>query len=216
VAWREYGRVVAAFDLPLSPDGVEHQLPGGKRILLRPIRADDADQLRDGFQRLSERSRFLRFFTPMAKLPDGWAQRLSDLDHQTHRAWVAYDPDAAEAAPPGLGVGVARLIQLEDDPTAAEAAVAVTDDYHGKGIGRVLLHVVAGTAVAVGYRTLVTNVLRENSRMLELVSAIGEPVRTTSDGASVRIEISLEHTSDEQIAKGALYDLLRLAANINP
>jgi RimJ/RimL family protein N-acetyltransferase len=207
---------MGTFDLPLSPDGVERRLRDGERVLLRPIRPDDADQLRDGFQRLSERSRFLRFFTPLAALPAEWATRLTDLDHRTHRAWVAYDPDAADVDPPGLGVGVARLIQLDDDPTAAEAAVAITDDHQGRGIGRLMLDVVVGTAVAVGYQTLVTNVLRENHRMLELVHGIGPPVRTTGDGASVRIEVALDSASDEQVVDGALYDLLRLAARLSP
>jgi RimJ/RimL family protein N-acetyltransferase len=211
-----YGRGVTGLDLPLSPDGVERRLADGGRVLLRPIRAEDADQLRDGFQRLSERSRFLRFFTPLAAMPDEWAARLTDIDHRTHRAWVAYDPDAPDVAPPGLGVGVARLIELDDDPVAAEAAIAITDDNQGRGIGRLMLDVVVGTAVAAGYEKLVTNVLRENSRMRELVRGIGEPVRTTGDGASVRIEVALDNASDEQVAQGALYDLLRLAARLNP
>ena len=207
---------MAGLELPLSPDGVEHRLDDGGRVLLRPIRAEDAEQLREGFQRLSERSRFLRFFTPMATLPDEWAARLTDLDHSTHRAWVAYDPDAADVAPPGLGVGVARLIELDDEPTAAEAAIAITDDNQGRGIGRLMLEVVVGTAVAAGYETLVTNVLRENHRMLELVRGIGSLIRTTGDGPSVRIEVALDDASDEQVVQGALYDLLRLAAGLNP
>jgi len=211
-----YGQAMASLDLPLSPDGVEHRLADGGRVLLRPIRSDDADQLREGFQRLSEQSRFLRFFTPLSELPTEWATRLSDLDHQTHRAWVAYDPEGPGAAPPGLGVGVARLIQLEDDPTAAEAAVAITDDYQGRGIGRLMLEVVAGTAVVSGYQTLVTNILRENTRMLDLVRGTGAPLRTSSDGASLRIEIPLENAPDEQVVQGALYDLLRLSARLNP
>lgn len=204
-----------SFELPLSPDGVGVDLRDGGRIVVRPIRPTDADELTKGFARLSERSRFLRFFTPLRELPDGWSERLSDLDHQHHRAWVAYDPDG-DAPPPGLGVGVARLIELDDDPLAAEAAVAVTDDYHGRGIGRILLELVAGTAAAVGYERFVTTVLRENARMLDLARSIGEPVTTTADGAEVRIEVSLAATSDEQVAQGALYDLLRLAARLEP
>jgi hypothetical protein len=107
---------VARFELPLSPDGIEQPLADGGRVLLRPIRSDDADQLRAEFERLSERSRFLRFFTPMQPLPEGCVDRLSDLDHRTHRAWVAYDPDAPDATPPGLGVVVARLVEVPDDP----------------------------------------------------------------------------------------------------
>lgn len=206
---------MTSLKLPLSPDGVEIELRDGSRLYLRPIRPSDADQLRRGFERLSERSRFLRFFTPMNRLPDGWVERLSDLDHRHHRAWVAYDPDG-DAPPPGLGVGVARLIEIEGDPLAAEAAIAVTDDYHGRGIGRRLLELVAGTAAAVGYERIVFTVLRENSRMLELARSIGTTVKSETDGAEVRIEVSLDEATDEQVADGALYDLLRLAARYEP
>ena len=193
-------------DLPLSPDGVTHTLPDRSRVVLRPIRTSDADELRRGFERLSERSRYLRFFTPLQKLPEEWMSRLTNLDHRTHRAWVAYDPDA-EAPAPGLGVGVARLIELDDDPTSAEAAVSVTDDYQGRGVGRLLFEIVVGTAAVAGYRTLVTNVLRENGRMLELVAALGGNQKRIGDGASLRIEIPLSETPDAQIIDGALYEI---------
>lgn len=206
---------MARLELPLSPDGVAHDLARGGRVVLRPIRASDVDDLRQGFERLSDRSRYLRFFTPLQKLPADWATRLTNLDHRTHRAWVAYDPDA-DAPPPGLGVGVARLVELPDDPTSAEAAISVTDDYQGRGIGRVLLEIVTGTATAAGYTTLVTNVLRENSRMLDLVDRMGGTKRRIGDGASVRIEIPLDATPDDQVVDGALYDLLRLVAELSP
>ena len=128
---------------------------------------------------------------------------------------MAYDPDA-DAPPPGLGVGVARLIELPDDPTSAEAAISVTDDYQGRGIGRLLMEIVTGTAAAADYTTLVTNVLRENGRMLDLVAEIGGNQRRIGDGASVRIEIPLDVTPDDKVADGALYDLLRMVAELNP
>lgn len=199
------------FDLPLSPDGVRHQLADGGSIVLRPIRPTDADELRQGFARLSERSRFLRFFTPMQQLPEPWVKRLSEIDHQTHRAWVAYDPDG-DAPPPGLGVGVARLIEVDGRPTTAEAAIAVTDDYHGRGIGRALLEVLGGTAVIAGYDSVIMTVLLENHAMLELARSLG-PVRSTiRDGATLDIEVGLEGATDDAVIEGALYDLLRLAA----
>ena len=206
---------MARLELPLSPDGVAHGLADGGRVVLRPIRATDVDDLRQGFERLSDRSRYLRFFTPLQKLPDDWATRLTNLDHRTHRAWVAYDPDG-DAPAPGLGVGVARLVELPDDPTSAEAAISVTDDYQGRGIGRLLMEIITGTAVVAGYTTLVTNVLRENRRMLELVDRLGGNKRRVGDGASVRIEIPLDATPDDQVADGALYDLLRMVAELSP
>lgn len=209
---------MARIDIPLSPDGVERELADGGRIALRPIRPEDAVHLREGFRRMSDRSRYMRFFTPLKDLPRSWAEHLSDIDHVTHRAWVAYDPGVPTPDAPGLGVGVARLIQLPDDPTSAEAAIAIADDYHGRGIGTLLLEVIAGTAQVAGYRSIVTNVLPENTAMRALVERLGDEVRTTRDGQALRIEVFLDPDDgdDDRVIHGALYSLLRHAAADQP
>ena len=69
-----------------------------------------------------------------------------------------------------------------------------------------------------GYRSIVTNVLTENTAMRALLATLGDEVRTTRDGPALRIEVTLgpREDDDERFIDGALYDLLRHAAAHQP
>ena len=63
------------------------------------------------------------------------------------------------------GIGVARLVRSKDDPSCAEAAVAVVDDMQKKGIGRALATELARAALARGITKLRADVLDANVTM---------------------------------------------------
>ena len=133
---------------PLPAEGVHRTLRDGTIVLLRPIRASDKASLEESFERLSPESRYRRFFTAMPRLPAGWSENLTDVDHKSHRAWVVVDPNAptkVEGAD-GLGVAVGRLVADPDDPSVAEAAFTVLDDYQQRGIGHLLLDAIVSSA----------------------------------------------------------------------
>ena len=50
------------------------------------------------------------------------------------------------------GVGVARFVRAADDPTVAEAAIAVSDEMQHKGLGRQLTLTLARAARALEAR----------------------------------------------------------------
>ena len=54
----------------------------------------------------------------------------------------------------GEGVGVARYVRLDEDPEEAEFAIAIADDWQGRGLGRVLLGELVDAARADGLRRL--------------------------------------------------------------
>jgi hypothetical protein len=102
----------------------EVALRDGSRVIVRPVRADGKQLLLEGFERFGEQSRYRRFMGMKKRLSDEELAFFTDVDHHDHEALVALDAES------GLSVGVARFIRLSGD--AAEAAVAIVDDWQGE------------------------------------------------------------------------------------
>ena len=163
----------------------------GSRVLVRPIHPEDQQALREGFQQLSARSRYRRFLSSLGQLSDQQARYLTEVNYEDHMAWVAVD-----LSPPDRpGVGVARYIRLPEDPTAAEAAVTVLDGYQGRGIGTILLRMLAESAGAHGIRSFRGYVLAENAPMVEILHGLG--ARVTQEGPLLRVEVPIPATPDQ-------------------
>jgi GNAT superfamily N-acetyltransferase len=146
-------------------------LRDGSTAVIRPVEPEDAGLLVDGFEALSDRSRYARFLTAVPRLPRHWVEDLVDLDHRDREALGALDPQT------GAGVGVARYVRLDDDPEEAEFAIAIVDDWQGRGLGRILLGELVEAARANGLQRLSGDVLAENDRMLELGRTVGRDAR---------------------------------------
>ena len=95
-------------------------LRDGARVILRPIAPQDKPLLAASFERLSQESRYRRFFTTKKELSAAELDYLVDVDHSDHEAIIAIDPASGE------GLRVARYVRATDD---AEVAVTVADDW---------------------------------------------------------------------------------------
>ena len=71
------------------PDPIEVSLRDGTRIAVRALVPDDRELIVAAFERLSPRSRYLRFFSPLPRLTTGMLDALMDVDHVRHVALVA-------------------------------------------------------------------------------------------------------------------------------
>ncbi len=194
------------WELPLSPRGVAVQLKDGSEVVVRPVRATDKQAAIEGFAKLSPQSRYRRFFTLMPTLSDNLADRLTDIDHHTHRAWAVFDP---HLDPEVGGIAVARLITDSDDGSLAEAAFAVLDSYQGRGVGQLLLDMVTSTAALNGIETIRAHTLRENRAMIGLLRSRGARSNPEeSDGETVALDLSVS-VDEADTTAGALYELIR-------
>jgi GNAT superfamily N-acetyltransferase len=160
----------------------------GSRLVVRPVRPDDRALLLAGFERLGPESRYRRFLSPMPELTEDAVTYLTDVDHHDHEALAAIDPTT------GDGVGVARFVRCAGRPDTAEAAVAVIDDWQGRGVGTALLDLLAQRARAEGIVRFTALLLAQNREMLELLEALG-PVRVV-DRQTGTIEIEAELPAD--------------------
>jgi len=186
-----------------------HRLADGTRVRLRLLRREDREMLLAGFARLSEESRYRRFFTAMPELPEKVLARLLDTDGWNHLAIGA----ATETHPTTAeGLGLARFVRLEETPDVAEAAVAVVDHMQRRGLGKLLLSTLAAAARERGITRFRAEVLRTNDAILSLLRDIDENARPTIDGTVAVYEIDLPEAPDEYAPSGPLFRLLRLAA----
>jgi GNAT superfamily N-acetyltransferase len=171
---------------------LEVEARDGTAMLVRPILPEDADRLRAGFQELTEESRYLRFMAPLAELSDDQVQHLTRIDYHDHMAWVALDP----TRPGQPGLGVARYVRVAEEPTVAEAAVTVVDSHHGRGIGTILLAMLAMSARENGITTFRAFVLEENYAVLELLREMGGTVEQF-EGSVMKVDVPIPEDPDD-------------------
>jgi GNAT superfamily N-acetyltransferase len=173
------------------PAARQFTLRDGSRIVVRPILPTDKERLRQGLAMLSQESRYRRFLTSLDTLSDRQLRYLTEIDYVSHMAWVALDA----ADPAHTGLGVARYIRLATDPTTAEAAVTVLDEHQGKGIGTILLGVLAESARRQGIERFRGYVLAENVPMVEILRELGATV--AHDGSLLRIDVPIPASPEE-------------------
>jgi RimJ/RimL family protein N-acetyltransferase len=140
-----------------------------RRVLVRPIEADDRERLQVGLHQLSPSSRYHRFHAAVSELSPEQLRHLTEVDQVNHLAWIALDP----ALPGEPAVGVARCIRLPTEPHTAEVAVTVLDAYQGRGLGTLLLGVLSQAAAAQGIRCYRAYVQEDNDAMLRIFRDLG-------------------------------------------
>ncbi len=175
-----------------APEYREYALRDASRVLVRPIRPEDEDRLQEVLRRMSEQSRYYRFMSPVKRLSKQQLRYFTDLDQERHVAWIALDPSA-----PGLpALGVARYVRLETEPKIAEAAVAVVDSHHGRGLGTILLGLLATTAAGNGIRQFRAYVLAGNRAMLDLFRDLGA-VASLEEESLYRVDMAIPETPQD-------------------
>jgi GNAT superfamily N-acetyltransferase len=172
-------------------------LEDGSIFTVRPLTSDDKPLLVAGFEALSERSRYLRFLSPMPMLSRSQLAYLSELDQIDHVAFGVTDGDRP--------VAVGRWVRDDDDSESADVAVTVIDGYQGRGVGRMLVKVLAMSARHRGVRWLHFDVLAENVPMLRVLDRF-DAVRTDS-GPIVHAVLDAENVG---LPAGVATDLLAL------
>jgi acetyltransferase len=161
------------------------RLPDGTEVELRPIRPEDETLLQDIARHMTAEDLRRRFFASMPMLPHNLAAQLSHIDYDRAMALVARTADGM------TGLGAARFI-AEPGNARAEFALGVRSDWHGRGLGRLLLGRIVDIAAARGVGELYGDVLHDNEPMIGLARAMGFSLEThPNDAALLRVVRSL-------------------------
>ncbi len=176
-------RALSAIEFPaISPQ--KKVSVGGAYPQIRQMKTDDKDLLKQFFNGLSDRSRFSRFMTPISEISSSLLRILSNVDTPSHFAYLATVKSGARTKM----VGEARFVTSERNPRLAEFAVAVADDWQGKGLASKLMHMIEDTARTQGVSIIVGTALRSNTAMIELARHLGYQLKPDpSEARAVRL-----------------------------
>lgn len=142
-------------------------LRDGDRVLIRPMGKEDAALERAFIERLSPASRWYRFLGQI-RASDDVIRRLTDIDYRRDMAFIALRHEAGEKRE----IGVSRFC-LSDDGTSCECAVAVSDEWQGKGLGHLLMRHLIEMARQRGIKRMFSIDSAGNQQMRKLAASLG-------------------------------------------
>jgi len=146
-------------------------LRDGSTVHVRPARPADAAAVEQLLEGLSERSRWLRFFSGYPDLEKA-VQWATDVNYDRRYGMVA------STGADGRVVAAAGWERQPDHPQRAEVALEIADAMQGKGLGTILLGQLAEAASELGVQVLEAEVLSDNYRMIRVFRDCGFPVKT--------------------------------------
>jgi GNAT superfamily N-acetyltransferase len=164
---KSVGALVLARPSAAGPSWTE-KLRDGSHVLIRPIRKSDAAIERAFIERMSPESRHFRFLGYFKSPSDEFVGRLTDIDYQRDMAFVALVHDEGEKKE----IGVSRY-SVAPDGTSCECAVAVADEWQGRGLGVLLMRHLIEVARARGIKKMLSMDASDNLHMRDLAEFLG-------------------------------------------
>lgn len=163
-------------------EGQVLQLTDGSEVVVRPIGPDDASLLQAFVRRLSPRSRRFRFFAALAELSAAQLDRFVNVDPARGLALVALN-----GRQEGTAIVAEARYALAQEGEKAEFAIAVADDFQGRGLGKQLVKRLLATAWRLGVRRLFGEIKSDNRAMLAVAMRLGFRLRGSLEDQSVVI-----------------------------
>lgn len=172
----------------------ELKLPDGRRAIAWSVMREDREAIREGYEQLSTESRYHRFLTGVPHLTDQLLHHLVDeVDGVEHVALVLFVvTDDNEGIPAGIG----RVIRYEDNPSAADVAVTVAEEWRGQGIATTLLEELMRQR-PIGVTRLVTTVAADNPPSLKMLQRLGPTTVTDAGDGRIDVVVELPPVDDE-------------------
>lgn len=150
---------------------------------------EDRQHLKEGIRsawcHLSPESRYYRFGYVPQQLSEQQLDYLANLDNRARLAWCATIEEGTDTT----GIGLARYVQIEEQPGVAEFAITIVDEYQHLGLGKLLMERLIKSAGVAGLKVLQGYVRPGNRPMLTLAKKFGGEAHTENDYVLVEIPV---------------------------
>jgi acetyltransferase len=164
------------------------QLNDGTDIVIRPIRAEDAETEAKFVRELSDESKYFRFMNTFHELSREMLVRLTQIDYHNEMALIAMVNRGGQDEQ----IGVARYV-TNIDRKSCEFALVVADAWRGRGIAHHLMRELMDVARNRDLETIEGQVLANNRRMLGLMTSLGFQIERDSEDESIRQVVARLH-----------------------
>ncbi|MBZ5682687.1 MAG: bifunctional acetate--CoA ligase family protein/GNAT family N-acetyltransferase [Acidobacteriia bacterium] len=168
----------------------ECRMKDGTLVTIRPIRPEDEPLMVKFHTTLSERSVYLRYFCSLSLSTRVEHERLVRIcfgNYDRGFGLVAEHKNSLTGESEILGVGRLSAVHRSE----AEAAVLVSDQWQGRGLGTELLNRVVQTARAEGFRRISGEILRDNLPIQAIFRKFGFHLQAMDDPSSVFASLDL-------------------------
>ncbi|MGH3477948.1 MAG: GNAT family N-acetyltransferase, partial [Nocardioidaceae bacterium] len=159
-------------------------LRDGATAHIRPIVPADADLLRAFYDRVSDESKYYRFFAPYPRLSDRDVARFTQVDYRDRLALIVLVG--------GDMIAVGRYERTSHSD--AEVAFLVEDAHQGRGLGQLLLEHLAQTAREHGITRFTAEVLPDNRKMIAVFTEAGYHVAREFEDGVIVVAFEIEPT----------------------
>lgn len=163
----------------------------GTEVLIRPIRPEDEPVMVKFHATLSERSVYLRYFHLMnlsQRVAHERLTRICFIDYDREMALVAERRNSSTGESEILGVSrLTRILGTNE----AEVAVLVSDQYHGRGLGKELLARLLIVGADEKLSMLKADILPDNRDVMRICEKLGFTLRHSLEDEVVKAEFRL-------------------------
>lgn len=166
----------------------------GGVVHLRPITPADSERLVEFHARLSERTRYLRYFGPYPRMSERDVIHFTHVDHKDRVSFVLILGDDI------IGVGLYERLTYGDS-NSAEVAFVIADEHQGRGLGSILLEHLADAAAQNGITRFEAEVLAENRGMIAVFKEAGYEISRSYDGSVAHLAFDIDPTEARQTVR---------------
>jgi acetyltransferase len=160
-------------------------------VTIRPIRPEDEPLMVKFHQTLSERSVYLRYFTPLKldqRVAHARLSRICFVDYDREMVLVVERRDPATGVLEIIGVG---RLSRQHRANEAEFALTVSDQWQHHGLGTQLLRLLVQAGREERLERITATMLPDNLDMQRVARKVGFTVRHVEDATEFQAELIL-------------------------
>jgi RimJ/RimL family protein N-acetyltransferase len=164
-----------------------------ERVLIRPLKVEDAKLYPDFLAEVTRDDLRLRFFAAMHEVSAELIDKLIHYDPACAMAFIAIDEDTGKM----LGV-----VRLHDDTGGAngEFAILLRSRLKGHGLGWLMMKHMIAYAKTHGLKTVQGQVLADNATMLTMCAELGFDIADDDERGVKRVTLPLHEVPAEMLS----------------